>query len=38
VQEGGIGQDRQSAESNQCGGVTDEVKIALAEFCRPTAG
>ena len=38
VQEGRIGQDGQSAETDQCGGVTDEVKIALTEFCRPTAG
>src|SRR5258707_8050588 len=37
VQESGIGQDGQPAETDQCGGVTDEVKIALTEFCRPTA-
>ena len=36
VEEGGIGQDRQSAKTDQCGGITDEVKIALIEFCRPT--
>jgi hypothetical protein len=38
VEEGGIGQDRQSAETDQCGGVTDEVEIALIEFCGPTTG
>jgi hypothetical protein len=37
VEEGGIGQDRQSAETDQCGGVTDEVNIALVEICPPTA-
>jgi hypothetical protein len=37
VEEGRIGQDRQSAETDQCGGVTDEVDIALIEFCRPNA-
>jgi hypothetical protein len=38
VEEGGIGQDRQSAETNQCGGVTDEVNIAPIEFRCPTSG
>ena len=38
VQESGIGQDGQPAETDQSGGVTDEVKTALTEFCRPTAG
>src|SRR6476620_10853593 len=38
VQESGIGQDGQPAETDQCGGVTDEVNIALTEFCRPTPG
>ena len=34
VEEGGIGQHGQPAETDQCGGVADEVKLALAEFCR----
>jgi hypothetical protein len=38
VQEGGIGQDRQSAETDQRGGVTDEINIALIEFWCPSAG
>ena len=33
-----IGQDCQSAETDQCGGVTDEVDIALIEFRSATAG
>src|SRR4051812_46110095 len=37
VEEGGIGQDRQSAEPDQSGGVTDEIKIALIEVGRPAA-
>ena len=38
VQESGIGQDAQPAEPDQCGGITDEVKIAFAGFCRPAGG
>ena len=38
MQERGIGQDRQPAETDQCGGVTDEVNIALTELCRPIGG
>jgi hypothetical protein len=38
VQEGRIGKDRQPAETDQCGGVTDERDIALAEICCPSAG
>ncbi len=38
VEEGGGGQDHESAETDQCGGVTDEVDIALVEFCCVTAG
>jgi hypothetical protein len=38
VEEGGIGQNRQSAEPDQRGGVTDEINIALTEICCPTAG
>jgi hypothetical protein len=37
VEEVGIGQDRQSAEADQCGGVTDEIDIAFVEICFPTA-
>jgi hypothetical protein len=37
MEEGGIGEDRQSAEPDQCGGVADEINIALAEICCPAA-
>jgi hypothetical protein len=38
VEEGGIGQDRQSAETDQCGRVTDEINVALIEIRCATAG
>jgi len=38
VQESGIGQDRQPAETDQRGGVTDEINIARIEFRCPIAG
>jgi hypothetical protein len=38
VKEGGIRQDRQATESDQSGGVTDEINIALIEICCPAAG
>jgi hypothetical protein len=37
VQKGGVGQDCQSAEADQRGGVTDEVDAAFVEICCATA-
>jgi hypothetical protein len=36
VEQGGIGQDRQSAETDQCGGVADEIHVTRIEICCPT--
>jgi hypothetical protein len=38
VEEGGVGQDREPAESDQCGGISDEIDIPLIEIRCPTAG
>src|SRR6201986_2884100 len=35
VQKGGVGQDCQSAEADQCGRVTDEVDAALLKSAVP---
>jgi hypothetical protein len=37
MQEGGIDQDGQPSETDQRGGIADEVNIALIESCCPTA-